>query len=106
MHSIRQWQLLRINRDAGAGNYQAVSSLALEADTITERYALQLTFPVLLAKQIFTNECLLTDDLIPKDRAKRTLDYAAVTTIRSQVPLKALQASFAELRRIRLEAAA
>jgi IS4 transposase len=150
--------------DKQQGNYQAVSSLALEASTLTQVYVEQLTFPVLLAKQVFTNEdgnegvlYLLTDDL--------TLDYAAVTTLyqkrwgvetfhkslksnaslakspaktkrtqknhiflsfyafvklerlsvrrsinhfalRSQVYLKALQASFDELRRIRLEAAA
>ena len=145
-------------------NYQAVSSLTLEAGTITEVYVEQCAFPLLLAKQVFTNEdgkegvlYLLTDDL--------TLDYAAITTLyqkrwgvetfhkslksnaslakspaktartqknhifcaiyafvklerlsifsrtnhfalRSQVYLKALQASFDELRRLQVEAAA
>ena len=145
-------------------NYQAVSSLTLEADTPTEVYVEQLDFPLLLAKQVFTNEdgkkgvlYLLTDDV--------TLDYAAITTLyqrrwgvetfhkslksnasltkspaktartqknhifcaiyafvklerlsifsrtnhfalRSQVYLKALQASFDELRRLQFEAAA
>ena len=61
-------------------NYQAVSSLTLEANTTTEVYVEQLTFPMLLAKQVFINEegkegvlYLLTDDL--------TLDYAAITTL-------------------------
>lgn len=150
--------------DKQQGNYQAVSSLTLEADTVTKVYVEQLAFPVLLARQVFTNEdgkegvlYLLTDDL--------TLDYAALTTLyqkrwgvetfykslksnaslakspgkslrtqknhifcaiyafiklerlsilsrinhfalRSQVYLKALQASFEELRRLQVEAAA
>ena len=145
-------------------NYQAVSSLTLEADTTTKVWVEQLAFPLLLAKQVFTNEegkegvlYLLTDDV--------TLDYAAIATLyqrrwsvktfhkslksnaslakspaktartqknhifcaiyafvklerlsifsrsnhfalRSQVYLKALQASFSELRRLQFEAAA
>ena len=146
------------------GNYQRVSSLVLEADTVIEVYLEQLDFPLLLAKQVFTNEdgqegvlYLVTDDV--------TLDYAAITTLyqrrwsvetfhkslksnasltkspaktsrtqknhifcaiyafvklerlsvlsqvnhfalRSRVYLKALQASFGELRRLQFEAAA
>ena len=145
-------------------NYQAVSSLTLEANTITEVWVEQLTFPMLLTKQVFINEegkegvlYLLTNDL--------TLDYAAITmlyqkrwgvetfhkslksnaslakspgktlrtqknhifcaiyafvklerlsilsninhfALRSQVYLKALQASFSELKRLQFKAAA
>lgn len=150
--------------DKEQGNFQAVSSLALEENTTLTVYVEQLDFPVLLAKQVFTNEegkegvlYLLTDD--------PALDYAALTTLyqrrwsvetfhkslksnaalaksptktvrtqknhlfcaiyafvkleklsifnhtnhfalRSQVYLKALQASFNELRRLQLMAAA
>ena len=61
-------------------NYQAVSSLTLEVDTTFKVWVEQLAFPLLLTKQIFTNEegkegvlYLLTNDL--------TLDYAAITTL-------------------------
>jgi len=60
--------------------YQTVSSLALEANTVTQVYVEQLAFPMLLVKQVFRNEdgsegvlYLVTDDL--------TLDYAAITTL-------------------------
>jgi len=60
--------------------YQTVSSLTLEANTVTQVYVEQLTFPMLLVKQVFTNEdgsegvlYLVTDDLM--------LDYAAITTL-------------------------
>ena len=42
--------------DKEQGNYQAVSLLALEANTTTEVWVEQLTFPMLLAKQVFINE--------------------------------------------------
>jgi hypothetical protein len=60
--------------------YQTVSSLTLEANTVTQVYVEQLAFPMLLVKQVFINEdgsegvlYLVTDDL--------TLDYAAITTL-------------------------
>lgn len=66
--------------DKQAGRYQAVETLVLEAGAVREIYLEQVDFPLLLAKQVFTNEdgsCatlyLVTSDL--------TLDYPRLTTL-------------------------
>ncbi len=66
--------------DKEQGHYQSVETLVLEQDRVYKVYVEQLDFPLLLVKQVFTNEDgsngvlhLVTNDL--------TLDYAAITTL-------------------------
>jgi len=67
-------------KDKEQGHYHAVETLVLEQDHVYQVYVEQLDFPLLLIKQVFTNEdgssgvlYLVTNDL--------TLDYAAITTL-------------------------
>jgi hypothetical protein len=67
-------------KDKEQGRYQSVETLVLEQDRVYKVYVEQLDFPLLLIKQVFTNEdgstgvlYLVTNDL--------TLDYAAITTL-------------------------
>lgn len=66
--------------DKAAGRYQVISTLDLPAGTLREVYLESVDFPLLLTKQVFTNEdgstgilYLVTSDL--------TLDYTRLTTI-------------------------
>lgn len=66
--------------DKAAGKFQVVSTLALPEGTVCEVWLEGLAFPLLFAKQVFTNEdgstgllYLVTSDL--------TLDYLTLTTI-------------------------
>ncbi len=66
--------------DKEQGSYQSVETLVLEQDQVYKVYVEQLDFPLLLIKQVFTNEdgssgvlYLVTNDL--------TLDYTAITTL-------------------------
>lgn len=66
--------------DKAAGQYQVISKLDLPAETVREVYLESVDFPLLLVKQVFTNEdgstgilYLVTSDL--------TLDYTRLTTI-------------------------
>ncbi|MBS3967552.1 MAG: transposase [Truepera sp.] len=62
------------------GNYQRVSSLVLEADTVIEVYLEQFDFPLLLAKPVFTNEAG-QEGVLYLVKGDVTLDYAAITTL-------------------------
>lgn len=66
--------------DKAAGSYQVISTLDLSAGTLREVHLESVDFPLLLAKQVFTNEdgstgilYLVTSDL--------TMDYTRLTTI-------------------------
>lgn len=67
-------------QDKAKGDYQAVSSLDLPEGTVQEVYLETVDFPLLLARQVFTNE----DDstgvlyLVTSDR---TLDWSQLTTL-------------------------
>ena len=66
--------------DKKAGHWQAVATLAMEANTTREIYLEGVEFPLLLAQQIFTNEDGSENSLylIASDT---TLDFDRITTI-------------------------
>ena len=66
--------------DKQAGHWQAVSTLAMKANTTQEIYLEGVAFPLLLVQQIFTNEDGSESSLylIASDT---TLDYERITTI-------------------------
>jgi hypothetical protein len=66
--------------DKRRGLYERVALLELEEDTTREVYLEQVGFPLLLAKQVFTNEDG-TEGVLYLAGSDTTLDYERMTTI-------------------------
>lgn len=63
------------------GEYEQVASVELEPGTVVEVYVEQVEFPLLLVKQVFTNEEDGSEGVLYLVSSDVTLDYEQLTTI-------------------------